>query len=67
MAVMDVCVLPQEFDVPRVTVRELEFEAPFQLTVQQDTDCHVRPQSSSHPALVELRPLSSSRAPPTVL
>lgn len=31
----------QEFDVSTVAVGELEFEEPFELTVQQDTVCHV--------------------------
>lgn len=31
----------QEFDVSTVAVSELEFEEPFQLTVQRDAFCHV--------------------------
>ena len=40
------CVVDQEFDVSRVTVRELEFVGDFQLTINQDSLCHVRPYST---------------------
>ncbi|CAI8010598.1 Protein arginine N-methyltransferase 3 [Geodia barretti] len=32
----------KEFHLTRVTVAELQFEEPFQLTIEQDSLCHVR-------------------------
>lgn len=38
-----VCVCVQEFDVTKVAVSELEFVESFQLTIDHNTLCHVRP------------------------
>ena len=33
--------ISQKFDLSKVKPSELDFEAPFTLTMQQDTQCHV--------------------------
>ena len=33
--------ISQKFDLTKVKVSDLDFEAPFSLTMQHDTDCHV--------------------------